>query len=407
MTKAELITTGAELLNGSVTNGHARALGSMLGRLGIPLARDTTVVDDPALIVAAIKTAFETSDLIFITGGLGPTQDDLTREALCEALDLTMTLNTEVLEHINERYAMSGSRVTEGRERQAMILDGADALLNPVGSAPGQRLTLQGKTLFVLPGPPPEFISIMQHYVLEWIAQHMLVGAAPLEKIFMLAGIGESEIVKRLREEKLVSPEVEIAFCAMPGRVELRLTSINLVELELSGTRVAENLAEHIFADRRMALEQIIGERLVGAKKTLAVAESCTGGMLGGRFTSVPGSSSWFKGGIISYSNEVKTALLGVSAKDLKREGAVSRSVAEQMARGVCEKLGTDYGIGITGIAGPEGGSEEKPVGLVYIALATPSGIEVKRNTFRGDREMVREFSVQRAMGMLWRALTA
>ena len=405
MTTAEIITTGAELLNGSVTNGHARALGSMLGRLGIPLVRDTTVIDDPALIVSAIKQAVAKSDLVFITGGLGPTQDDITREALCEALDLKMSLNPDVLDHINQRYAQSGSRAMEGRERQAMIIDGADALLNPVGSAPGQRLDYQGGTIFVLPGPPPEFISMMQHHVLEWIAQHLLVGAAPVEKVFMLAGIGESEIVNRLRDHALVASDVEVAFCAMPGRVELRLTSHNVVALEQAAQQVADHFGEHVYSDRRMAMEQVIGEQLLASGQTLGVAESCTGGLLGGRLTCVPGSSSWFKGGIISYADEVKVALLGVRESDLKEHGAVSRPVVEQMARGVCESLGTDFGIGITGVAGPEGGTPDKPVGLVYIALAMPSGIEVQEDTFRGDREMIRESSVQRAMSQLWRAL--
>jgi nicotinamide-nucleotide amidase len=405
MTTAEIITTGAELLNGSVTNGHARVLGSMLGRLGIPLVRDTTVIDDPALIASAIKQAVAKSDLVFITGGLGPTQDDITREALCEALDLKMSLNPDVLEHINKRYAQSGSRAMEGRERQAMVIDGADALLNPVGSAPGQRLDHQGGTIFVLPGPPSEFISMMQHHVLEWIAQHLLVGAAPVEKVFMLAGIGESEIVNRLRDHALVGSDIEVAFCAMPGRVELRLTSHNVVALEQAALQVSDHFGEHVYSDRRMAMEQVVGEKLLASGQTLSVAESCTGGLLGGRLTCVPGSSTWFKGGIISYADEVKVALLGVRESDLQEHGSVSCPVAEQMARGVCEKLGTDFGIGITGVAGPDGGSPDKPVGLVYIALAMPSGVEVKRKTFRGDREMIRESSVQRAMSQLWRTL--
>lgn len=405
MTTAEIITTGAELLNGSVTNGHARSLGSMLGRLGIPLVRDTTVIDDPALIASAIKQAIAKSDLVFITGGLGPTQDDITREALCEALDLKMSLNSDVLDHINQRYAQSGSRAMEGRERQAMIIDGADALLNPVGAAPGQRIDYEGRTIFVLPGPPSEFISMMQHHVLEWIAQHLLVGAAPVEKVFMLTGIGESEIVNRLRDHAPVASDIEVAFCAMPGRVELRLTSHNVVALEQAARQVAGHFGEHVYSDRRMAMEQVIGEQLLASGQTLGVAESCTGGLLGGRLTCVPGSSSWFKGGIISYADEVKVALLGVRESDLKEHGAVSRPVAEQMARGVCEKLGTDFGIGITGVAGPEGGSPDKPVGRVYIALAMPDGIEVQENTFRGDREMIRESSVQWAMSQLWRAL--
>jgi len=311
-----------------------------------------------------------------------------------------------VLDHINQRYAQSGSRAMEGRERQAMIIDGADALLNPVGAAPGQRIDHQGRTIFVLPGPPPEFISMMQHHVLEWIAQHLLVGAAPVEKVFMLTGIGESEIVNRLRDHAPVASDIEVAFCAMPGRVELRLTSHNVVALEQAAQQVAGHFNEYVYSDRRMAMEQVIGEQLLASGQTLGVAESCTGGLLGGRLTCVPGSSSWFKGGIISYADEVKVALLGVDKSDLQEHGAVSRPVAEQMARGVCESFGTDFGMGITGVAGPEGGTPDKPVGLVYIALAMPSGIEVKRNTFRGDREMIRESSVQRAMRQLWRVLT-
>jgi nicotinamide-nucleotide amidase len=407
MLTAELITTGAELLNGSVTNGHARVLGDMLGRLGIKLVRDITVVDDASLMADSMVMARRRSKLVFITGGLGPTEDDITCEVLSTVLDRPLEVSKFALDDINRRYPQKHHLGDAGRQKQSTIVSGAEVMPNPVGVAPGQRIVDGDTTIIVLPGPPPEFIALMETAVLSWLAKEYCHGQVPQERVIMLSGMGESEIVRTLKEQAVNLEKVDIAYCASPGRIEFRMTSASEDEERLNEVfnDVVAIFEPHIFATHRSALEETIGQLLIQKGQKVAVAESCTGGLLGGRISAVPGSSGYFSGGIISYSNDVKMALLGVKQKTLEAHGAVSEEVAREMAEGARSVLRTDFGISITGIAGPGGETPDKPVGLVYIALATPNGTEVMRNTFRGNRGMVREFAVQRALGMLWRSL--
>ena len=405
MITAELITTGAELLNGSVTNGHARVLGDMLGRLGIRLVRDITVVDDEALMAESILTARRRSKLLFITGGLGPTEDDITCDVLATVLNREVTLSQVALDDINRRYPQKSRLGIAGRERQARMVEGAEVLPNPVGVAPGQRIIEDDTVIFVLPGPPQEFIALMETSVLNWVANEICHGSAPQERLVMLTGVGESEVVRTLKEQGINLDRIDVAYCASPGRIEFRMTSEDGARLDEAFNDVVAVFEPYIFAVHRATLEEVIGTQLLQRKQTVAVAESCTGGLLGSRFTAVPGSSGYFAGGIISYSNEVKAVQLNVDRDVLQAQGAVSEGVAVMMAEGARKALNSDYALSITGIAGPGGATPDKPVGLVYIGLAGPGVSEAGRHVFRGNRGMVREFSVQRAMGLLWNSL--
>ncbi len=399
---AELISTGSELLNGRTLNRHGQALGGILQSLGISLVRDTTLPDDPDALSRAIQDALARSPLLFVSGGLGPTTDDLTREAVSSALGRKLLVNEQVLAELTETYRRAGRDFSEDRRKQSLILEGAEVLMNPVGNAPGQRIEMGDRTIFLLPGPPKEFLGILHTHILPWLQQH-IGGSYPFyEKVFMFAGIGEGDLQARIDAAEAVPAGLDVGYCAAPGRVELRLNCRQRPELlDEAGERLRKVFPIEIFAEGRGAMEQVLGDLLLQDGKTLAVAESCTGGLLGERITAVPGSSAYFDGGVVAYQNEVKEQVLGVDAQLLEAQGAVSSEVAEAMASGVRDLLKSSIGMGITGIAGPDGGTDEKPVGLVYIGLADENGTQSLKCQFSADRWAVRERSIQRAMNFL------
>lgn len=408
MINSELISTGSELLSGRTLNSHAQTLGGRLAEIGIRLVRDTSIPDEPDLIVEATRDALERNKLVFISGGLGPTQDDTTCQAVARLLKRRIVRDTSALERIKQFCQERNRKFNEHRARQADVIDGATVLPNPVGAAPGQRIDLEeGRTLFVLPGPPAEFRAILDNEIVPWLQEALPERSPYIEKVYMLCGLGEGDTLDLMDKHEFPPPVVDVAFCAAPGRLEVRLSCNpqNSQTLEDSARRFENIVGPYIFADHRITLEEVVGNLLGMKQKTIAIAESCTGGLLGGRLTSIPGSSSYFKGGIISYSNETKVELLDVSPYSLAADGAVSASVAEQMAKGVRKRMEADYGLGITGIAGPAGGTEEKPVGLVYISLADDSEVQTSRYLFGRGRNRVRRSATQMALDMLRREI--
>lgn len=407
---AELVSTGTELLSGRVANTHAQDLGRYLAECGLSLSRDTTVPDDPAAIEGAVCGALDRVDVVFVSGGLGPTPDDITRDALARALGRRVVTDGPALEVIRRRYESRGRTFTDAAARQALVVEGAVVLSNPVGIAPGERLDLDGKSLFVLPGPPREFRAVIEAHILSWLKREFSDVTAPPSRLFLLAGRGESDLVTEMDQLGIPPEGVEARFCARPACLEVCLVAD-------SAGHVAEALVERAavafqnlvgadaFAEEPMAMEEVVGRLLKGAGRRVAVAESCTGGLLGHRLTSVSGSSSYFAGGVIAYDNAVKTEWLGVAPAVLEREGAVSEPVAALMAGAVRERFAVDYGLGITGVAGPTGGTDGKPVGLVFIGLASASGVVVRQFQFSGDRSNVKFHSSQRALDMLRRKL--
>ena len=406
--RAELISTGDELLNGRSVNTHARRLSEALGELGIELARETTVPDDRAAIASAIREAWARTPLAFVTGGLGPTCDDLTREALSDVLNRPIVADPPSLERLRARYAAAGRSMTASRERQALVISGADVLSNSAGAAPGQQLEAPGgRLLFVLPGPPREFEAVLREHVIPRLRARLPEARPRPRALFMVCGPGESDIVDRLAAAEFDPGPLNLAYCAAPGALEVRLTGAPGEDeaLARAAGRLRALLGDDIYAESRRDLAEVVGERLEAQLATLATAESCTGGGLGARLTSISGASGWYLGGVIAYANAVKIRELGVDETLLSASGAVSEPVARAMAEGIRRRFGADYGLAITGIAGPSGGTPEKPVGRVWMALAEAGNVIAVSRQFPGPRESVRQWGAQYALDLLRRRL--
>lgn len=400
----ELVSTGLELLVGRTINTHAHTLARHL--VGQRLLRDTTVPDDRLVIRQAVSEALQRVDIVVVSGGLGPTSDDLTREAVADLAGVGLVMHEPSRLAIRDRYARMGRVLNDSVERHALVLEGAEVLMNPVGLAPGEHLRIGDQHVFLLPGPPHEFEAILTESVVPRLAS-LLPAVPPDLRVFQLCGIGESDLVTRLGGTAYPGTGVEVAYCASIGRLEVRLWAPpeRRAELDHAADQLRQQAGGFIYAERFAVMEEIVAEKLVTRTLTLATAESCTGGLVAHRLTNVAGSSGWFLGGVVAYANEVKVRALGVSEEALSREGAVSPVVAGQMAEGVRRRFGSDFGLGITGIAGPGGGTDKKPVGLVYIALADAQGTEVREHRFAGRRAIIKEWSAQMALDLLRRKL--
>ena len=404
--QAELISSGAELLSGRTLNRHGQVLGAMLKSHGVELVRDTTLPDDVEAMAVAVREACGRVPYLFISGGLGPTVDDVTRKAVATALGREIVRDEESYNLLKGRCEAVGREFTASRQIMADIVEGAHALQNAVGFAPGEWISHEGTDIFLLPGPPRELLAIMEQHVLPWLRENLPEAKVPEERILIVAGKGESDLAETLEQNDLPEAGVSVAYYSGPGQVELVFRAMQNIEgLERCINKAVKLFGDDVVADHRCAVEFLLAQRMDLLGQTLAVAESCTGGLLGGRFTAVPGSSSFFKGGVLTYSDEVKADLLGVPKDLLSKKGAVSAEVAASMARKVKETLGSDVGISITGIAGPGGGSDAKPVGLVYFGLAQGETCKVAKRQFSGDRGLVRERAVQYAMDLLRRNL--
>jgi len=423
----ELVSTGSELLSGRTVNTHARTLAEKLQPLGLQLVRDTTVPDDAAQIQEAVAAALGRVDLVFVSGGLGATSDDVTRDALSRLLGRPLVVHPPALEALIRRYAAMGRPVTAVAERQALILAGSKGLLNPAGIAPGMMIQVSApvggtsrsrvpqpnlppdppKLLFVLPGPPREFTAVLEERILPLLGPLVPAGVPVVEKVFMVCGLGESEIAERLEKIGLPAPGLEVGYCARPGETEVRLqtTVAHVPLLEASAAAARQTLGDAIFAEVRLGMEEAVGRMLAERKQTLAVAESCTGGLIGHRLTQVAGSSAYFLGGVIAYANESKIRDLGVPREVIARHGAVSEEAARAMAAGVRARFGADFGLAVTGIAGPAGGTAEKPVGTVWLAVADAAGTVAQRRGFPGVRDAIKHWSSQLALDLLRRRL--
>lgn len=400
----ELVTTGSELLNGTVLNRHARWLGEQLNSLGWTLARDTTVPDGEEVIHEALVSALSRSDVVIVTGGLGPTSDDLTREAAARWLGVGIVMHEPSRIAVIDSYRRRNKPLNATVERHALVVEGAEVLANRHGLAPGQHLQKNGRHLFLLPGPPSEFQGVMRDFVLPWL---IATGAAASTRshVFQTAGLGESDIAARLEHTGFHDLAIDVAYCASPSRVTIRVHERIGAERDFDRAiaLVREGLSPSIYAESEETIEETVGRLLAGAGQTIAVAESCTGGLIGKRLTDVAGSSAYMQGGVIAYANEVKTNLLGVPAETLATFGAVSPETARAMAEGVRRATGADIGLSVTGIAGPSGGTPQKPVGLVYVGWAGGQGADVRELRLGGPRDLIRESAATLALDLVRR----
>ena len=401
---AEVVATGAELLQGRTLNRHGYTLGGMLTGLGIPLLRETVVPDDVQQICEAVLAALARVDCVFVTGGLGPTEDDVTREAVAEALNCAVISDAAADAHLQAYFDRLDRQPTDEQRQQARVLAGAEVFMNPVGIAPGQCIGLEnGRTVWLLPGPPRELNGLIQTAVMPWLIRHVERADIHL-RVFRILGHSESRVQERLRAEGNVPEGVAVAYCARPGSVELRFQGAGH-HLDALTDWVRRVYAGDLLNETGEAIEMMIGRMLRERGQTLSTAESCTAGGIAERVTDVPGSSAYFLGGVIAYANEVKVRELGVREETLAAHGAVSEATAREMAEGVRTRLETDWGLSITGIAGPGGGTPEKPVGLFWVGLAHSEGSTAFRFQVNGDRQQIRDHGIQRALEVLWRGL--
>ena len=404
--KAEIIAVGSELLTPDRQDTNSLFLTAELNKLGIEVVRKTIVGDERALLLEAFRDALNRVPIIIACGGLGPTEDDLTRETVAELLGRKLVRNDAVVRSIEARFRSFGRQMTENNLRQAMVPEGAEPLENPRGTAPGLWLEKGDQAIALLPGPPRELKPLYLEQVLPRLQRR-----APSGKMFYrelrVTGLGESHVDHLAGPIYKRYPEVQTTILASPGEVQLHLrmwsgdtkhATKTLADLEQA---LDLALAERIFSRDGSPLEVVVARDLLKHHATISAAESCTGGLLAERLTTTAGSSAYFLGSVVCYSNELKTAWADVPAEMIAAKGAVSPEVAVALAQGIRRRVGSTLGVGITGVAGPGGGSEEKPVGTVHIAVASPAGVRERVARFPGDREMIRMQASQAALDMV------
>lgn len=407
--KAEIIAVGSELLTPDYIDTNSLYLTHLLNEAGCQVHLKTIVGDDRNNIAAVLGAALQRSDLIILSGGLGPTEDDLTRATVAGVLNRTISIDDGILEVLRQRFAARGFAMTKNNERQAEVIDGAEVLNNSYGSAPGMWIEERGRYIVLLPGPPRELKPMFEKKVLPRIRE-LSKGNRLIYRSFHVTGITESELDSQLAPIYTAYPKVQTTILASTGHIAIRLyqwplAGENPSDIDELAARIQAALGDAIFTTKGESLEEVVGQQLRESGHTLAVAESCTAGMLGERITRVPGSSNYFLGGVLCYSNEAKRDLCGVPEELLQKHGAVSAEVAEALALGVRNALHSTIGVSITGIAGPEGGSAEKPVGLVYIGISDGTRTMSKHRSMPGDRESIRERSAYLALSWLRRFL--
>jgi nicotinamide-nucleotide amidase len=431
----ELVNTGSELMLGRVLNTHQQWLCRRLADLGHVVTRQVAIADNGHEIQQAVREALSRADLVITTGGLGPTSDDITRELIAELLGKELIENPDVLAHIEKFFAKRSRARPAKTSVETLVPAGALVFLNATGTAPGLAMKIEDgrwkmgdrkhnapaassqlpvaspKWLVMLPGPPRELRPMFDTSVTPLLQREFA------EEIFICrtlrtTGIGESSVQEKVENDlqPLVKTGLEVGYCARPGAVDVRLTAsgAGAEKLVQAGEAVVQKvLGANIFGFDDEEIEQVVVRLLTGRKKTLALAESCTGGNVAHRLTNVPGTSAVFLGGVVSYSNAAKENFLGVRAETLGAHGAVSEPVAREMAAGAREKFGADLAVAITGIAGPDGGTAEKPVGTVFIALATAAGVDVKKFSNAWDRATFKDVTATQALEWLRQTLSA
>lgn len=436
----ELINTGSELLLGRVLNTHQQWICRRLADLGSVVARQVAVPDTAQDIQQAVREALARADLVIVTGGLGPTSDDITRDLIAQLLGKTLVRDEAVFTHIKDYFAARNRPMPANNDVQAMVPEGGIVLPNPNGTAPGLAMAVRGwglaagvqglesgpgdagnrapsspdprpqtqspKWLIMLPGPPRELRPMFDASVVPLLQAEFPRQAAFVCRTLRTGGLGESTVQEKIKAvlDPLVAAGLEVGYCARVGQVDVRLTAAgtDAARTVSAAEAVVQNLlGQNIYGFDDELIEEVIVRRLTGRKQTLALAESCTGGGLAHRITNVSGASAVFLGGVVSYSNAAKEKMLGVRSETLATHGAVSEAVAREMAEGAREKFGADFALAVTGIAGPTGGTEEKPVGTVFIALAAASGTVVERRLNRYERAMFKELTAQQGFEIL------
>jgi len=409
---AEIITIGDELLIGQVINTNQAYIGEQLNTIGVAVSHMTTVGDDMHAILDAFDVAWKRSDIVIVTGGLGPTHDDITKEAVCEFFETDLASDPGVRANVERLLHTRGVSWTAAHEEQTLVPQKASVMPNPVGTAPGMRFEQKGKHMFVLPGVPYETKEIVRQSVLPFLSTRV-TGSVLRHLTLRTTGIPESLLAERIGSLDEILEGARLAFLPSPTGVRLRITVQDRDEstaderIRVVERRIRARVEKYIYGTGDEELEEVLGRILTARKLTLAVAESCTGGLIADRITNVSGSSAYFERGIVAYSNESKVQLLGIARAYIEAHGAVSKEVAEAMAKGIRTLAKTSIGLSTTGIAGPTGGTPEKPVGLVWVGYTDERGTLALRFAFGDQRLRVKERASQAALELVRRKVLA
>ena len=408
---AEIIAVGSELLTPQRVDTNSLFLTDQLNGLGVEVVTKCVIGDDVNRLADAVRRAVGRSEIVILCGGLGPTEDDLTRDAVAAALDRKLIYHPEITEVLEQRFAQLKRKMVEANKRQAFLIEGAAVLPNDRGTAPGQWIEESEAHVMLLPGPPHELKAMFTRQCLPRLAR--IVPRQVIRTLVLrVAGMPESDLDQLIAPvyKKYENPTTTILAAA--GDIQIHLRARCSTEGEAAALLVEVGgpiellLGERIYSRNGQSLEEVVGEMLRERHNTLSVAESCTGGLLGERITSVPGSSTYFLGGFITYASRMKVEWLGVPEDIIARCGAVSKEAAEAMALGARRRTGSTYALAITGVAGPDAGGENAPVGTIYVGLADAAGCSVLHRQFIGDRTRIRQFATQMALDMLRRRLT-
>jgi len=411
---AEIIAIGSELLTPFRQDTNSLYVTEKLNQVGVDVIFKIIVGDHKKDLVQVASCALSRADIVILMGGLGPTEDDLTREAVAATLGLELRRDPEVLARIEQRFATHGWKMAPNNAKQADVLEGAIVLHNANGTAPGQWISGKyddrEKIIMLLPGPPHELKALFEEQCIPRLRDKLPPQFIATREL-KITGMGESQCDARVAPIYKRFPDVETTILAGAGEIQLHLKtragSLPAAQARVDElvSRLEDELQDFVFSDNGDSMEQIVGNYLQMRNATLAVAESCTGGLVAERITSVSGSSRYFLGGGVVYSNALKTSIACVPAELIEKHGAVSREVAAALAKGIRERCGASLGLGITGVAGPAGGTAEKPVGLVFHALASSANTEIIERKFSGDRKRIRWFASQQALDMVRRKL--
>ncbi len=404
--RIEIMAVGSELLGPHFQDTNSLYIAQMLEEFGLGVCFKTIVGDDWDSLILSIHQSLSRADFVIAMGGLGPTRDDRTREAFAHALGKKLHFSQEILNAIRKRFERRGIAMPAVNKKQAYVIEGAEVFANKNGTAPGLWLDTGSKIILLLPGPPQELKPMFEEFVLPKLKR--LRSFFGITRVLKTTGLTESEIEEFIFDLYPKTPDIRITTLAYPGQIEIHLKALsskNKDEAERLLDRLQESvltrLQDSVFSTEGKELEEVVGTLLRAHNKTLAAAESCTGGLLGSRITDVSGSSDYFLMGVVAYSNQAKNQILGVPMDLIEKHGAVSGEVAQAMASGIRNRAQADLGLGISGIAGPTGGTPDKPVGLVYVALDSEEGTEMTKNLFLGNREAVKFQSSQKALDMV------
>lgn len=411
--KVEIITIGDEILIGQIVDTNSAWMARKLNDIGAKIERIVTISDSIDEIIFALSEAETRSNIVLITGGLGPTKDDETKEALAQYFECGFTFHADIEQHIAKLFARSGKKMSKLNSLQAELPSACEPLQNNLGTAPGMWFEQNGTIFVSMPGVPYEMKALMRDQIIPRLKDRFELPTI-LHRTVLTMGMGESWLSERIADwEDALPSEIKLAYLPSPGRVRLRLSAFGDDSSELSNLlqnevdKLLVLIPELVYGFENDTIESVVGDLLREKGKTVSTAESCTGGLIAHKLTSISGSSDYFIGSVISYANKVKVDSLGVLKSDITEFGAVSERVVIKMAESVKKQMKTDYAIAISGIAGPTGGTDEKPVGTVWIAIATPTGTKAKKFLFGQNRQRNIEISSNTALNLLRKSLNS